>query len=560
MKIFLAGGESWNHMGILEHCQAPYILLSYYKFRKQKVMDEWVNIIQRLKAKGVEFMLDSGAHTFYSETGVGKSNVAVRKTTKTTESYDEYVDKYIGFLLKWGNLFNYYVELDIHGIVNMDKIYQFRELFWKAGLKPMLVGHPEQPMVAAGFPQEWRKLCQKDNYLALGGNLPEGQCMAYIQQAHSAGAEVHGFAMTKVDVMNRIPFDSVDSTTWLSGGRFGLTCYFQAPRILMTDDKKQRFRFKDKIINQYKLNWDLIASDSSTEVDKMNCYAWLEYQAYLLHSKGRAIPLLILNNSKIKKQDTVSYSQLGKQASEEASIDRAERLLKERKIVEVNANEHTKEGGATTPLPHNSNSSKDIDTKTKDSFDPTSIQNITKANPLIEQKRKDAHKQAMTGNVYGWVTGSKSKRLQPVLCNEDCFAASKCSSKEFGNLCAVRKDIRELSAIIHTRNPDTVINYLNGLNQVDIQRHLLGYHYEQAMGGIIDKQVTNLGITITDRFKILFELVNSPRFTGDTQIKDSVINVYNLSGSDAAEISKVLIAKEQKDGKPVTILEAEVVK
>ena len=43
----------------------------------------------------------------------------------------------------------------------------------------------------------------------------------FIDQAHSAGIRIHGLGFTSSKYLPYLKFDSVDSTTWLSGARYG---------------------------------------------------------------------------------------------------------------------------------------------------------------------------------------------------------------------------------------------------------------------------------------------------------------------------------------------------
>ena len=82
--------------------------------------------------------------------------------------------------------------------------------------------------------------------------------------AHSYGTKVHGLGYTKLTNLNtqEIPFYSVDSTSWLSGARFG--------RVYVLD-KNKNIKFSDiKNIDAKRM-----------ELNKKNLKVWIEKQKQL---------------------------------------------------------------------------------------------------------------------------------------------------------------------------------------------------------------------------------------------------------------------------------------
>ena len=54
----------------------------------------------------------------------------------------------------------------------------------------------------------------------------------FIDYAHKNGAKIHGLGFTKTDKLPMYHFDSVDSTSWLAGGRFGFLHEFRAGKMV----------------------------------------------------------------------------------------------------------------------------------------------------------------------------------------------------------------------------------------------------------------------------------------------------------------------------------------
>lgn len=72
-------------------------------------------------------------------------------------------------------------------------------------------------------------------YVAIGGiaakEMPTSKFEALfpymIGMAHKNGCKVHGLGYTRVDNLQKYRFDSIDSTTWTVGGRFGEASKFE---------------------------------------------------------------------------------------------------------------------------------------------------------------------------------------------------------------------------------------------------------------------------------------------------------------------------------------------
>ena len=194
-KIYLAGNvgkEKW---------EAPYdvpILESYY------YVDETVKAhIPRIK----DFLLDSGAFTFFTS---GKS-----------VNFDKYVEEYGEFVKAFG--IKLFFELDIDSIVGFDKVLQYRRRLEQiTGRQPIPVWH-----ISRGL-ERFKQDASEYPYVALGGIVSgewtpaaEKQFPWFIQTAHQLGAKIHGLGYTKLAGLHKYHFDSVDSTAWTTGNRFG---------------------------------------------------------------------------------------------------------------------------------------------------------------------------------------------------------------------------------------------------------------------------------------------------------------------------------------------------
>lgn len=194
MKVFLAGQSNYVD---LDWSSCKYCLESFYYFKPEQVKD-----LERWDM----FLLDSGAFTFMNSGSKG--------------DFDEYLNRYIEFIKKHD--IEYFFELDVDSVVGYEKVKQMRKrLENETGKKCIPVWHKSRGK------DEFLKLCDEYSYVAIGGIVTKEILPSeykhfewFISQAHKRSCKVHGLGFTKTRYLEKIKFDSVDSTTW-NRGRFG---------------------------------------------------------------------------------------------------------------------------------------------------------------------------------------------------------------------------------------------------------------------------------------------------------------------------------------------------
>lgn len=153
------------------------------------------------------FMLDSGAFTFFSS---GK-NV----------NWDEYIKKYAEFINR--NNIDLFFELDIDVLVGYDNVLKLRKTLEKLTNKKCIpVWHKSRGK------EEFLKMCDEYDYVALGGIVSKEFKQKdykyftwFINEAHKRGTKIHGLGFTNLKGLEKYKFDSVDSSSWTAGNRFG---------------------------------------------------------------------------------------------------------------------------------------------------------------------------------------------------------------------------------------------------------------------------------------------------------------------------------------------------
>lgn len=214
MEIYLAGTAPWKEKGIYDEVirtNRVSVLESYY------YADE---ITERMIPMYGRFILDSGAFTFFAGNHDGLD-------------WEQYVDRYAAFIVK--NKVTQFLELDIDSVAGYDKVIELRRrLEQKTGLQPIPVWHRSRGK------EEYLRMLDEYPYCAIGCSgkhdsawtrKQPGLLRWFIAEAHKRKRMLHGLGFTKLDELPKLHFDSVDSTAWLSGNRFGCAYYFDGKTI-----------------------------------------------------------------------------------------------------------------------------------------------------------------------------------------------------------------------------------------------------------------------------------------------------------------------------------------
>jgi len=240
MKVCLASTADRRYC-VEEVKKIRYMLESFY------YIEDWqIPIIKKCDF----FLLDSGAFTMFS-----------KGHNLTEKDWDNYVDRYIEFIIK--NDIKYFFELDVDRILGLEKVEEIRNKIEKeTGKKCIPVWHRER-----GW-EYFKKMCDEYEYVAIGGiaKNPDGKKIEklfpkIIKYAHDHDCKIHGLGYTSTNKLPIYHFDSVDSTNWKSGGRFGSLQKFNGKNIIT-------YSYKDKRAKNYK------------QIDIHNLREWIKYQDY----------------------------------------------------------------------------------------------------------------------------------------------------------------------------------------------------------------------------------------------------------------------------------------
>ena len=219
----------------------PYILESFYYCDADT---------ERLLPYFGDFMLDSGAFTF------------MNNMPKKEINWDEYIERYADFINR--NKVNKYFELDIDKVVGYERVKEYRRILEnKVNKQCIPVWHKNRGI------EEFKKHCQEYPYVSIGGYVVKELTPkdyeafpAMIKYAHLNNAKIHCLGFTKLDSLSKYHFDSVDSTAWTTGNRFGYIYKFDGVTMRKIEPPRG-YRLGD-----------------SKKVALINYIEWIKFQKY----------------------------------------------------------------------------------------------------------------------------------------------------------------------------------------------------------------------------------------------------------------------------------------
>ena len=244
MNLYLAGGYGYLRR---DWCKTtiksdPISYLGSF-FYADETLEE---LIPHFK----NFLLDSGAFTFMV-------------SQKSHCDFDGYLERYADFINK--NKVEKFFELDIDAVVGYEKVLEYRERLERMTRKQCIpVWHKTRGHA------EYIRHCEEYPYVAIGGvvinEIKKTEYKVFpkmIEQAHKRNAKVHGLGFTNLAGLEKYHFDSVDSTAWVSGNRFGHIYKFNG-----------RTMEKVSAPDGYRL------ADKGRGVAENNMKEWIKFQKY----------------------------------------------------------------------------------------------------------------------------------------------------------------------------------------------------------------------------------------------------------------------------------------
>lgn len=243
MKVFLSGLEA---SGEFEYINSKfekykYILCSFYYLKQ--------DVFEKILKKSDLMLIDSGAHSFQKGKKVDWEEY--------TRRYAEWIkqndcDKIVG-----------YFEMDVDNLIGYDKVKELRKILESASDKIIPVWHKNRGI------DDFKQMCKDYSGRVIGitgfknEDIQDHQYLMFLKYAKEHNCKVHCLGMTRKKVLDAVPFDFVDSSSWKQQAIYG--------RI-----------GKKKVSKEYsKTNRPDVMAESLREAMKMQIYYERKWKAIL---------------------------------------------------------------------------------------------------------------------------------------------------------------------------------------------------------------------------------------------------------------------------------------
>ena len=248
VKIFLVANTE-EHLTPMLGIGIKNVLLSFY-YKSEAEIDEII-----LKNPDVSFIIDSGAHT-------------LQHNAKEID-YEAFFTKYLNLVKRHKDRKNVvFVELDIDNVVGYKRVTEWREKLLAVRDDTIIVWHKWSEELAGR--KLFEEYCKTYKYIGIPNkDLKNISLKTAFKIAKENKTKVHGFAMTKQNLLRRYEFDTVDSSYWTASVRFGNIFIFDRTK-LRTFDK---FRFK----RLYNVTFDKIPREKVVMLALMEWKKLIDY-------------------------------------------------------------------------------------------------------------------------------------------------------------------------------------------------------------------------------------------------------------------------------------------
>lgn len=210
MKIFLSAlengstcydsGKPLAHYFVEQGIPMKWNLMSYYYVKGNPQLAEYIRDHSEL------VMIDSGAHSFQRGKKV---------------DWVEYTKQYAEFIKTYDrpNVVGYF-EMDVDGVIGYDNVLKLRKILESASDKIIPVWHDSRGV------EEFKKMCRDYAgkvvaFSGIRGEIKDHQYLMFLKYAKKYNCKVHCLGMTRKKILDVVPFDYTDSSSWKQSGIYG---------------------------------------------------------------------------------------------------------------------------------------------------------------------------------------------------------------------------------------------------------------------------------------------------------------------------------------------------
>lgn len=227
---------------------------------------------------GIKMFVDSGAFTYLTNPEYRDMSI---------EYWETHIEKYLAWAKRNKDIIFAIANLDLENLVGTDQVWEWNKKYFEpfmleTGIPVCFIWHG-----VSGI-DHWEKMCERYPYVGFSmasentGRADVAECMNRLAIAEEHGALVHGMGMTSIDMLTKLPFYTVDSTTWKSGLRYGMYVTWTGTSV----KQFPKADWDEKVIPHFKkytkqFDMELLYDYDEPEVVRASVYAFQCAEKYL---------------------------------------------------------------------------------------------------------------------------------------------------------------------------------------------------------------------------------------------------------------------------------------
>lgn len=271
-NMMFSGVEDDKNFQILYDMGIRNFLISYHYAQKKRLNTT------KYEQMGIKFFVDSGAYTFIS-------SATLEYDDWTIEQWEQYIESYLRWIEKHRDIVFAFASLDLEYLVGGEQVQIWNEKYFepfmlRTGIPVCFVYHDNATKLT------WEQYCQRYPYVGIswGGLDTQGSDLAYgmnkLKVAEKYGAVAHGMAMTQTALLTKLPFYTVDSTTWLVGLQYGEINFWTGKKMTRLKKDKWKGAMLEQVVAKGFDRQKLLDEDKE-EMIKVNVHAFIEAEEYV---------------------------------------------------------------------------------------------------------------------------------------------------------------------------------------------------------------------------------------------------------------------------------------
>lgn len=267
-SMMFSGVEDERNFNILYNMGVRNFLISFHYVQRKHLSTK------KYKEMGIKFFVDSGAFTYMNDVNCEKF---------TIEQWESHIESYLKWVRKNSDIIFAIANLDLELLVGGEQVQKWNEKYFEpfmleTGIPVCFIYHEEAPKLS------WEQYCQRYPYVGVSlvtSNVDTFKwCLDKLRISEKYRSLVHGMGMTQTSLLTKLPFYTVDSTTWLVGLQYGEINYWTGTKMTRLKKDKWKGSMLERLVSKGFDKQKLLDEDKE-EMVKVNVQAFIEAEVFI---------------------------------------------------------------------------------------------------------------------------------------------------------------------------------------------------------------------------------------------------------------------------------------